>query len=189
MDLLQLGEIIGANMSAGTDANETSLVKGHYEIECRDSEGNLLWSDGFDNLVTTIGENEMLVSGVYALTSYMGLISSVSYTGVAATDTMASHGGWLEASSTNAPGYGTTRPGPLTWTLPTTGVLTTSSTQTYVVSGASGTIEGAFIVTGAGASATVGTATGVLFSAGALTTPQPVINGNTITMTYTLTLT
>ena len=58
-----------------------------------------------------------------------------------------------------------------------------------MASGASGTIEGAFIVTGTSASATVGTTTGVLFSAGAMITPQPVVNGNTVTMTYTLNLT
>jgi hypothetical protein len=188
MDLLNLGEVVGAKMSAGTDADEISLVKGHYEIECRDSEGNLLWSDGFDNVVTLGGKDELLVSGVYALTSYMGLISASGYTAVSGTDTMTSHPGWLEASSSVPPGYGTTRPEVVWGALPTAGVVS-STAATYVVSGASGTVEGAFIVTGTGAENTVDNTGGVLFSAGALTTPQPVINGNTITMTYTLTLT
>jgi hypothetical protein len=188
MDLIKVGEVIGAKMSTGTDVDEISLVKGHYDIECRDSEGNLLWSDGFDNLVPTGGLNELLVSGIYSLTSYMGLISASGYTAVSGTDTMTSHSGWLEASSSAAPGYGTTRPSVAWSALPTTGQLV-SAAATFVASGASGTIEGAFIVTGTGANATVGNTTGVLFSAGALTTPQPVIGGNTVTMTYTLNLT
>jgi hypothetical protein len=188
MDLIKISEIIGAKMHSGVGAEETSLVHGHYDIECRDSEGNLLWSDGFDNVVTISGKNELLVSGVYALTSYMGLISSISFSAVSGTDTMTSHGGWLEASSTNAPGYGATRPA-VAWSATPTAAQLVSSAATYVASGASGTIEGAFIVTGTGASATVGTTTGVLFSAGAMTTPQPVVNGNTVTMTYTLNLT
>ena len=54
MDLIKLGEVIGAKMTSGVGANEISFVKGHYEIECRDSEGNLLWSDAFDNLVPIV---------------------------------------------------------------------------------------------------------------------------------------
>jgi hypothetical protein len=187
MDFITLSEIVGAKMNSGTGAEETSLVHGHYDIECRDSAGNLLWSDGFDNVVTIGGKNELLVSGVYNLTgSYMGLISAVGYTAVSGTDTMGSHSGWTEASSGTPPGYGNTRPA-VSWSaLPTTGQLV-SAAATYVASGASGTIEGAFIVTG-GTSA-VGNTTGVLFSAGALTTPQPVVAGNTVTMTYTLNLT
>ena len=42
---------------------------------------------------------------------------------------------------------------------------------------------------GPGASNVVGNTTGgTLLSAGVLTTPQPVIEGNTVTMTYTLTV-
>jgi hypothetical protein len=188
MDLITISEIVGAKMHSGVGAEETSLVHGHYDIECRDSEGNLLWSDSFDNVVTIGGKNELLVSGVYALTSYMGLISAISFTAVSGTDTMTSHPGWLEASSTNAPGYGTTRP-QVAWSATPSTAQLVSSAATYVASGASGTIEGAFIVTGTSASATVGSTTGVLFSAGALTTPQPVVGGNTVTMTYTLGLT
>jgi hypothetical protein len=188
MDLISLSEIIGAKMNSGIGAEETSLVHGHYDIECRDSEGNLLWSDSFDNLVPIGGKNELLVSGIYSLTSYMGLISASGYTAVSGTDIITSHPGWVEASSGTPPGYGTTRPSVAWSALPTAAQLV-SAAATYVASGASGTIEGAFIVTGTSASATVGSTTGVLFSAGALTTPQPVVGGNTVTMTYTLGLT
>jgi hypothetical protein len=189
MDLVKVGDVLGAQMAAGAGTGETTFAKGHYELECRDSEGNLLWAEGFDNLVTNVGKSQLLASGVTASTAYLGLITASGYSAVAATDTMASHSGWLEASSTNAPGYGTTRP-TVTWNALAAGgtSISNSNTLSYTFT-TGGTVQGAFVVEGTGASATVGTTTGVLLSAGALGTPQPVIATNTVTMTYTLTLT
>src|SRR4029077_11874811 len=81
-----------------------------YEIECRDKDGRLKWREVIENVVCTVGKNlaldTFLAGAAYTVVGpYMGLISSVSYTAVAAGDTMASHAGWLEAGGTNAPTY------------------------------------------------------------------------------------
>jgi hypothetical protein len=191
MELLNMGVIVGAEMSAGTANDEISMAKGHYDIECHDAEGNLLWSDGFDNLVPFAGKNQIVVSGAVAGGgSFLGLISASGFVapGPTVNDTMTSHPNWLEATTTVAPVYGPTRPA-LTFGLPVSGVISnTASPATFVFDGASGTVNGGFAVGGTGATDVEGATTGVLVSAGTLTTPQPVISGNTITMTYTLTL-
>jgi hypothetical protein len=62
---------------------------------------------GLRNLVTTAGKHDMLDKYLAGSASsgafYMGLISSVSYTAVAAADTMSSHADWTEAGIANAP--------------------------------------------------------------------------------------
>jgi len=59
------------------------------------------------NLVTTVGKNYLLDNGLagssYTAAFYLGLISSTSYSAVAAGDTMSSHAGWLEAGNANTP--------------------------------------------------------------------------------------
>jgi hypothetical protein len=187
-DFLNAGEVVGANMTAGGGLGEICNAAGHYEIECHDADGNTLWSAGFDNLVPTVGLNQLLASGVVGSgPSYMGLISSTSFGTIVATDTMLSHSGWLEADASNAPEYTGNRPTLAYGTLPANGVIATTSTNSFVFS-ASGTVQGGFIVAGPGASATQANTGGVLMSAGTIGTPQPVISGNTITMSYTLTL-
>ena len=119
----------------------------------------------------------------------VALISSVGFTALAAGDTMSSHAGWNEAQNTgtNTPSYGTVRP-TLTYGAASGGVISTSSTNSFVATSA-GTVQGAFVVGGSGASATVANTGGVLMNEGTLGTPQPVISGNTVTIGHTLTLT
>ena len=104
-----LAALIG-NPLAGDRMN----IDGRFEVECRDADGNLKWKDTIENLVVTVGMNLMLDTlhegSAYSVTGpYMGLISSVSWSAVAAGDTMASHAGWTEAGPTNAPDYSGTR--------------------------------------------------------------------------------
>lgn len=186
-DFLNVGEVVGASMTAGGGLGEICNAAGRYEIECHDADGNTLWSAGFDNLVPTVGLNQLLASGVVGSgPSYMGLISSTSFGTIVATDTMLSHSGWLEADATNAPEYTGNRP-TLVFGAPGAGAIATTSTNSFVFS-ASGTVNGGFIVFGSGASGSQASTTGVLMSAGTIGTAQPVISGNTITMSYTLTL-
>ena len=94
----------------GAHAELLHLV-GRYGVECRDQFGNIKWQDVIENLVTTVGKNLFLDSGLagssYTVTGpYMGLISSVGYSSIVAADTMASHAGWTEAGTTvNRPTY------------------------------------------------------------------------------------
>lgn len=172
--------------------DETPIeAHGRYSAVCTDADGNVLWEAEFDNLITTLGKNALwantLAASAFTTTGpYMGLISSASFSAVAIGDTMASHAGWLECNATNAPAYGGTRP-TVTYGAPSGGVVTANA-ATFVFTN-SGTIQGAFQVTGAAADADNTHTLGVLFSAGTLAVAQPVVSTNTVTVTWSGTLT
>ena len=99
-----------ASVIRGSGLGEHAEAHGRYEIECRGADGKLKWRDTIDNVVCTVGKNlaldTFLAGAAYTVVGpFMGLISSTSYTAVAAGDTMASHSGWLEAGGANAPTY------------------------------------------------------------------------------------
>lgn len=76
----------------------------HWEIEAHDKEGNLLWTESIDNLVTDEGINFLLdkmFRGLnYTAAWYIGLINDGGV--LATSDTAAAHSGWTEnASYTN----------------------------------------------------------------------------------------
>lgn len=145
----------------------------------------LKWKDSIENVVTTVGKNNMLdnhlAGSSYTAAWFMGLISSVSYTtGPAAGDTMASHGGWTEDTNYAA----ATRPAP-SFSAASGGSKATSSNVSFSMN-ATATIKGCFI----NSVSTKGGTTGTLFSAGLFTGgDQPVVNGNTLNVSYTATLT
>ncbi len=183
-DTLTPATTVAATLGACTDLVERGHVRGTYALDCTNQHGELLWTREFDNVVTTVGQNQLLSDGL-TTTAYLMLISSASYTAVAVTDTMASHSGWLEADGSNAPSYSGNRPA-ATFGTPSGGAASITPAS-FTMTGA-GTIEGIAIVFGTGASATPGNTGGVLLSAGALATAQPVISGNTVTASYTLSL-
>lgn len=189
-DTLNASDTLAGVMTAGAGTSDTVRTSGHFIGVCHDADGNELWRAEFDNLLTTLGKNflldQALAGSAYTAAEYMGLISSTSYTAVAVTDTMAAHGGWLEAGSANAPTYAARLA--CAWSAASAGVKALSAGLVYTFTGA-GTVQGAFIVAGSGASATLGVTTGTLYAAGALATPQPVISGNTLTLSYSSTLT
>lgn len=148
-----------------------------------------VWEDSFDNLVTTVGKNALLDNGLTGsgftqVGPYMGLISSISYTAIAAGDTMASHAGWTEAGSTNAPTFAAR--GTPAWSAASAGSKATSSAVSFTMTGA-GTLKGCFIVGYTGATNVLMATTGTLFSAGLFTGGDQVVsNGNVVTVSYTL---
>lgn len=179
-----------STVAQGTSMGEQCKAEGVYSVKCFDGE-TLLWEDTFDNVVTYVGQNLMLSSSLqgsgYTVTGpYMGLISSVGWSAPAVTDTMSSHAGWTEAGNTNAPTFAA-RVAPA-FSAPASGVIATSAAVSFTMTGA-GTLEGAFIVYGSGASTTIDTTTGTLLSAGAFTGgAQPVNAGNVVQVTYSLSL-
>lgn len=146
----------------------------------------------FDNVVCTIGKNLALDtylagSGYTVVGPYLGLISSVSYSAVAAADTMASHAGWLEAGTTNAPTYTSPRK-TAAWSAASGGSKSLSSALVFAMTG-TGTVKGCFLVYGTGALSTIDNTAGTLYSAGLFTGgDQPVVNGNSLSVSYTTSL-
>jgi hypothetical protein len=190
----QLNAVESANMSIASIAGmgESAQAEGVYTFKCFEYEGGpLLWEDKIDNVVCTLGKNLMLQTALtgsaYTVTGpYMGLISSVSYTAVSAADTMASHAGWLEAGSTNAPTFAA-RIAPSFGTA-SAGAISIASLVSFTMTGA-GTLVGAFITYGTGAITTIGSTAGTLLSAGAFTGGnQPVNSGNVVQVSYSLSL-
>lgn len=198
MDGASSSDKLTVAMGASHGANDQVKILGRYTAICRDKDGNELWREEFDNLLTQIGKALLLDEGLdgsaYTAAEYMGLISSTSFSAVSGGDTMSSHAGWLEAGNANAPTYSGNR---LTaaWSAATlSGASAYSATKslsaglTFTFTG-SGTVQGAFLVGGSGAVNTIDNTSGTLFSAGTFTTPQPVVATNTLTVSYSATLT
>jgi len=139
------------------------------------------WVDEVHNLVTTVGKNNILdnhLSGsAYTAAWYLGLIRATGYTtGPAAGDTMATHSGWTESVAYSNAARATTA-----WSAAAAGSKALSAGAVFNIN-ATDTIKGCFLNSIATKSGTTGT----LYSAGLFTDgDQPVVNGNTLTVTYT----
>lgn len=132
---------------------------------------DLLYEEDAPNVVTDVGANDLLdkyfAGSGYTAAFFVGLISSVSFTAVAAANTMASHAGWTEAGPTNVPNYSAgTRPSLTMGTAASARSKTASAASSYTFSSA-GTIKGLFTVTNSTKDGTTGTLyNAVLFTGG-----------------------
>jgi hypothetical protein len=192
------GDIIQATLGTSGSSEETLGIEGHYHVECRDAEGNLKWEEEFPNLVNAPGKqlllDTLLRGSAYSVTGpFLGLISGASPT-FAVGDTLATKS-WTEFTAYTVSG-GTNR-GTAVFSAATnnavaspSNVVTSSAAAiTYTITGAGGTVGGCFLVTGASASATFATTTGVLYSAGAFSTAKVTTVGDTVAVTYSTTAT
>jgi hypothetical protein len=199
-ELSKFGDASSAAVTRGATHDETVGIEGFYHVECRDSEGNLKWSDSFPNLVTAVGKQD-LFNYYFGATSNGGTASGANYLGLlggtttyTAADTMSSHA-WTEVGGTNAPAYTGSRQAP-TWSTATSTGTTPSNVTTKTAPAltfamtSSGTVAGCFINSGSGASATKDTTTGVLYSAGSFTGgSKTVASGDSLAVTYSTTAT
>lgn len=188
------------NITAHTDASvirgagqeEVLQLKGRYEVECIGPDGKLKWRDVIENVVATVGKNlaldTFLAGAAYTVTGpFLGLISSTSFTAVAAADTMASHGGWLEAGNANAPTYTAPRKTAV-WSAAAAGAKALSAALSFAITG-SGTIKGCFMVYGTGAVSTIDNTSGTLLSAGLFSGGDKIVaNLDTVNVSYSLAL-
>jgi hypothetical protein len=195
------GDSASATVTRGATHNETVGIEGHYRVVCRDSEGNVKWEESFPNLVTAEGKQALFDfyfgatgtgGGTAAGANYLGLCGgTATYT---AADTMSSKT-WTEVGGTNAPAYTGNRQAP-SWSAATSSGTTpsnvtskTAAALTFAMT-SSGTVNGCFINSGASASATKDSTTGVLYSAGNFTGgSKTVANGDSLAVTYTTTAT
>jgi hypothetical protein len=176
---------------------ESIGIEGVYHFKCFDADGRLKWEDTIENTVMTLGKNAILdaalAGSAYTATGpFMGLISSVGYTGVpVAADTMASHSTWFEV---DAASHFPTVAARLTtngvWSAASGGVKALSSTINFTIITNGGTLKGAFLVFGSGAVATLGSTAGTLLSAGLFSGGDKIVAVNDVVQaSYSLTLT
>lgn len=177
----KLNAFEGSKANLGNALCEALSATGVYTVECHDEDGNLLWTDTIKNLVTTVGGNNMLdnhLSGsAYTAAWYIGLITATGYgVGPALADTAASHAGWAESSA-----YSQATRVATSWNSAASKSKALSAGCVFTIN-ATDTIKGCFLISN---SAKAGT-TGILYSAGLFTAgDQPVVSGNTLTVSYT----
>ena len=184
-DKITANDLCEAATKYNTMPEDTMSIHGTYHAICYSQDGFVKWEDDIINLVTTVGKNSTLdtiLGNVAAGAVVMGLKG----TGTAVVaDTQASHASWLEVGLANAPTYSGNRPTP-SFSAASAGSKTTSSAVSFSMT-STGTVAGCFI--NIGGSATKDSTTGVLFSAGDFSSSKAVVNGDTIAVTYTATLT
>ncbi len=157
-----------------------------YRVECIDRDGNLKWREEVHNTVMNLGRNFFLDTvfrgSAYTAAFYFGLISSVSYSAIAAADTMSSHAGWTEAGPTNAPNYSQgTRVAASFGNAAASQSISNSAVSAFSIT-ATGTVKGAFLTTNSTKDGTTGTlVNAALFTQG----DRAVVNGDTINVSGT----
>jgi hypothetical protein len=188
--------IDSVSSSAYPGSYEKANAEGLYDFEFFDKDGVKQWEQrGVHNTVMTAGKNlaldTYLAGSSYAVVGpFLGLISSVSYSTIAAADTMTSHAGWLEAGSGSNYPLLTAR---LTmnghWSAAAAGAKALSAALSFTIGATGGTVEGAFIVFGTGAVATIGDTNGTLYSASVFSGGAQVVSaGGTLNVSYTASL-
>lgn len=188
-DKLNANASCGAQLIRAGDMHEALRIAGVFKAELiRD--GEVIWSDDYHNTVVTQGKNEILdqalAGSAFTVTGpFMGLISSVSYSAIAAGDTMASHAGWTEAGGTNAPTYSGTRK-TCAWSAASAGSKALSAALAFTFTGG-GTVKGSFLAFGSGAVNTLDSTAGKLLSAGLFSGgDRAVLSGDILNVSYSL---
>lgn len=186
IDTAQSTDTVAAGLVANTQTAHSAKGGGVYHIQCLDKDGNLKWEEETHNLVVNEGLADMntkyFKGSTYTAAFFLGLVTGPgSGTTFAAADTLASHAGWTEF--TNYSGSRKT----VTFGTATTAdpsVLATSSAVGFTISGAGGTVAGAFLCTVASGTS------GVLFSEADFQSPgdRVVVSGDTLNVTYTFSL-
>ena len=179
-------DVSGAEIARAGDMQEQIKVKGHYDVVCVGSDGATKWVDAIENLVVTVGKNDLLTQYFkgtsWTAAWYMGLVQKIGsfVPQYAATDTLSSHGdgvssGWAESTAYT----GTNR---ITVGWGTAGSGSLSSTSTTFSINATATIAGALMCQ----TQTRATTSGVLYSVGSFTgSDRSVVSGDSLLVTFT----
>jgi hypothetical protein len=152
-------------------------LKGEYQVECRNPDGSLVWTERIANGICTAGITDVLSSAFAQGTQrtwYIGMINNTSFDEVLAADTMASHAGWTELES-----YSGTRP---TWNLTVSGGVAVSSSSTSFTLTSDSVIKGIFLTS----NSTIGGSTGSLWSTALFTSARTLLAGQVLNVIYTL---
>ena len=185
MDKLTATDQVAATTKYNTMPADQMAINGYYHAVCYGADGQVKWEAPIENLVTTVGQN-LTLDTILGNSAAGAVVMGLKGTGTAsAADTQASHATWNEVGGTNAPAYSGNRPTP-SFSAAAAGSKATSSAVSFSMT-STGTVAGCFI--NIGGSATKDSTTGTLFSAGDFSSSKSVVNGDTIAVSYTLTLT
>ena len=180
---------VSSAVAKNTGAQELVGAKGRFNVVCRDADGNFKWEEVIDNLVVNVGLQDMntkyFTGSSYTAAWYLGLYGAAASNNPAASDTMSSHAGWTEVTAYSQ----STRPACSFGTASTANpsvISNSGSPATFSINGTT-TVGGAFLTS----NNTKGGTTGTLFSASDFTSPgdRAVVSGDTLTVTYTFSLT
>jgi len=161
------------------DNNVDLRLKNTWEVVCKGSDGKEKWRELNDNLIVTVGLNDLLdkyfKGSTYTAAWYIGLKG----TGTAlAADTMSSHSSWAVDAN-----YSESVRQTLTLGTPSAGSVNNSASKaTFSINGTT-TIYGAFLTSSNTKSGTAGTLYGVVDFGSS----RSVISGDTLEITVTLT--
>lgn len=163
-------------------------VGGFFVVECVGPDGKTKWIEPAKNGVTDAGIAYLLsvgfVSGTQITAWFLGIIDNAGFTTFAPGDTSSSHGGWSEVSSGN---YSDTTRAAWSPGSPSGGAIVNGTTSDFhMINGSALSVKGVFLVS----NSTKGGTSGTLFSTAAFASgAQPVNNGDTLKVTYTLSAT
>lgn len=177
---------VSSALVARTSSSEGMRAGGVFHVQCLDKDGNTKWETTEHNLVVNEGlqnmNTEYFKGSTYSASFFLGLITGPgSGTTFAAADTLASKA-WTEftdyAGSRKAVTFGTAT------TADPSVISNSASPASFTISGAGGTVAGAFLCT-----VSSGTS-GVLFSESDFQSPgdRVVVSGDTLNVTYTFSL-
>lgn len=163
-----------------------AVTRNTFEFRCYAADGTLKWVDGFSNLTTTEGRNEMLTQFLkgssYTAAFYVGLIDNASFSALAVTDLAAQingTNGWIECTAYSQ----STRPALTLGTASAGSIDNSGSLATFSIN-ATKTIHGGFVVSN---STKAGTS-GKIYGEGAFSADRSLASGDTLTVQATLTL-
>lgn len=156
------------------------LIKGRFNVICRNPDGTLAWEANVPNAWTTVGRNNLLDVYLGAATQttvwYIGLVNNSGFSAFAAADTSGSHAGWTESTDYDEASRRTYSP-----SAASAGSVVNSSPPVITCTSGS-TIKGFFLIS----VSTKGGSTGVLACTGALPSNQTLTAGQTLSLQYTI---
>ena len=184
-------DVVSSGLTCNTKAGEAAQAAGAYHVECRDKDGNLKWTAESKNLVVSVGLQYMAGTSLDGTTArittwYLGLITGPgSGTTIIAANTMSAHAGWTEYVNYSNANRVTASLAVATTATPSV-VTNSASPAVFNINGAGGVVAGAFLTSANDKSGTTGT----LFSAADFGSPgdRTVVNGDTLSVTYTFSL-
>ena len=188
---LKATDTVSSGLTCNPKAGEDAQATGVYHVKCHDKDGNLKWAAESKNLVVSVGLQYMAGTSLDGATArittwYLGLITGPgSGTTIIAANTMSSHAGWTEYVNYSNANRVTAVFATATTATPSV-VTNTASPAVFNINGAGGTVAGAFLTSANDKSGTTGT----LFSAADFGSPgdRTVVNGDTLSVTYTFSL-